>query len=526
MLAYQKFGSGEQPGVDGCSTKGDHLVGHYYVEFEKHFQSEWQEWLTSDSGCAQFLQWQQEHEGLKILDKIKQMNEKADQEVDPKKKQQLLSKVPDLYESFKKAYKDTYFAKTSPLGIECGKMLEEWEAAAEGNTPEESEVYRLWQKMNAWVLDGFWATYSRLGISFDHVDYESQTYSLGKSICEDAVTSGIFHRNATGAVAVSYEKMPSLKLQGEKVLLRSNGTSVYMTQDLGTAVTRWDRHSADKMVYVVADEQREHFRILFELLSLLQPKMQGAFHHLSYGMVNLTTGRMKSREGTVVDADNLLDEVQALAKEATKQKVAKALEKAKAKLALSCHTGVAVDQEEDDDALELSEDEFERRGKCIGLAALKFYILNSPPQSTMLYSPADSIKFEGQTGPYILYCYARTRSILRNASTDGADVLQGGTTCLDALGTTAEEGVVLKCLFPFNDILLQAAKSHNPAKVCHALFDLAQAFNKLFNQKEKHPIVHCTIPELRNARLLMTEAVGVALRKGMALLGIDVLERM
>jgi len=288
-------------------------------------------------------------------------------------------------------------------------------------------------------------------------------------------------------------------------------------------VTRWDRHSADKMVYVVADEQREHFRILFELLSLLQPKMHGAFHHLSYGMANLTTGRMKSREGTVVDADNLLDEVQELATEASKQKIAKALEKAKAKIARSCD---AENDEEDDDVLELSEEEVRKRGNCIGLAALKFYILNSPPQSTMLYSPSESIKFEGQTGPYILYCYARTRSVLRNSCVDGVALLQGGMSCLDSLGSTAEEGVVLKCFFSFNDSLLQAAKTHNPSKVCHAIFDLAQAFNKLFNQKEKHPIVNCTEPDLRKARLLMTEAVGVALRKGLALLGISVLERM
>jgi arginyl-tRNA synthetase len=494
------------------------------VEFEKHFQNEWQAWLASDCGAAQFLQWQQEQEGRRTLDKIKQMTEKAEKETNPKKKEQLLGKVPDLYESFKKSYKDVYFAKTSPLGTECGKMLEDWEAAAESKAPEESEVYRLWQKMTSWVLDGFWATYSRLGISFDSVDYESQTYSLGKSICEEALASGIFHRNATGAVAVSYEKMPSLKLQGEKILLRSNGTSVYMTQDLGTAMTRWDRHGANKMVYVVADEQKEHFRILFELLSLLQPNMQGAFHHLSYGMVNLTTGRMKSREGTVVDADNLLDEVQELATNSTKGKYAAALEKAKTKAASS---GVeAVGDDDEDDEFDLSEEEIQTRGKCIGLAALKFYILNSPPQSTMLYSPSESIKFEGQTGPYILYCYARTRSVLRNASVDGAAVLQSGMPCLDTLGTTAEETAVLKCLFSFNDSLLQAAKTHNPAKVCHAVFDLAQSFNKLFNQKAKHPIVNCTEPDLRTARLLMTEAVGVALRKGLALLGISVLERM
>merc|ERR1719265_1106855 len=210
--------------------------------------------------------------------------------------------------------------------------------------------------MNAWVLSGFQATYARMGIAFDHIDYESLTYQLGKSICEQALEDGIMHKTDNGAVAISYSKLPSLKMQGEKVLLRPNGTSVYMTQDLGTAFMRWDKFGADRMVYVVADEQRDHFKILFEILALLRPEMKNQFQHVSYGMVNLTTGRMKSREGTVVDADNLMDEMKKLGCMKTREKWP-----------------------------ELSEEEVHKRGETIGLAALKFYILSAPPGNSMLY---------------------------------------------------------------------------------------------------------------------------------------------
>merc|ERR1712137_261077 len=260
-----------------------------------------------------------------------------------------------------------------------------------------------------------------------------------------------------------------------------------------------------------ADEQREHFKILFEVLGLLKPEMKGALQHLSYGMVNLTSGRMKSREGTVVDADNLLDEVQALGIEATRQKLAKAQ---------------SAEKDIDDDTEDVPEDEIIARGNCIGLAALKFYILNSPPDSTMLYSPQQSIKFEGQTGPYILYCYARTRSVLQKSGDDALELLHGDLACLSLLGTTFEEKVLLRLLLSFNGKLASAAENLNPAKVTKAVFDLAQAFNKFFNLKDKHPIVDCADVQLRRARLIMTVTVGCALKKGLQLLGIETLERM
>merc|ERR1712222_246597 len=250
------------------------------------------------------------------------------------------------------------------------------------------------------------------------------------------------------------------------------------------------------MGYVVASEQREHFRILFELLSLLQPKMHGAFHHLSYAMVNLTTGRMKSREGTVVDADNLMDDMRDLAAEATRSKWP-----------------------------ELAEDEVAQRAEKIGLAALKFFILSSPPENTILYDPEASIRFEGKTGPYALYSYARTRSILRKCMTSAEVVVStaGDLSCLTALGT-AEEKALVRCLFSFNSSMHAAAAALDPAKICNSVFALAQAFNTLYKEKGKNPIKDCQDEATKQARLLLAEAVGTSIRSGLALLGIDTLE--
>lgn len=495
MLAYKKWGEKEEP---NAQQKGDHLVGKYYVEFEKHFQREWEAWLSSEDGLGSFQKWQTEKKGMEAKDKIKKKDKKAKLETNPEKRERLWNDVPDLYNEFKKSFKDFYFANISSLGLECNQMLQDWEAAAEGDNPNASDVYQLWQTMNSWVLAGFQKTYDRMGIAFDHIDYESLTYNLGKSICMKGVKDGVMHLTDTGAVAVDYAQLPALKLQGEKVLLRSNGTSVYMTQDLGTAFMRWDKFGAEKMGYVVASEQREHFNTLFELLALLRPETKHKFTHLSYGMVNLTTGRMKSREGTVVDADNLMDELQEMAAQATSAQWP-----------------------------ELSAEEVVKRAEKIGLAALKFFILSSPPENTMLYDPKASIKFEGKTGPYLLYSYARTRSILRKCMTSGQAVADatGDISCLAALGT-AEEKNVIRCLFNFNSSMHAAAIALDPAKICNCLFALAQAFNTFFKEKATNPIKDCQDVITKQARLLLTETVGVALRNGLGLLGIETIESM
>eukprot|EP00746_Dinoflagellata_sp_MGD_P154801 gnl/MRDRNA2_/MRDRNA2_85045_c0_seq3.p1 gnl/MRDRNA2_/MRDRNA2_85045_c0~~gnl/MRDRNA2_/MRDRNA2_85045_c0_seq3.p1 ORF type:complete len:682 (+),score=162.32 gnl/MRDRNA2_/MRDRNA2_85045_c0_seq3:107-2152(+) len=494
MLAYKKFGKNEVPGMMGYN-KGDHLVGHYYVEFEKHFQTEWLEWLASEAGQQQFQEWQTESKGKQIKSKIEKAMKLVEAELNLQKRDKMLETVPNLYEEFKKAYKDTYFGSKSLIGLECNQLLSAWEAAAESESPDKNETYQLWNLMNSWVLDGFWATYSRMGIEFDHVDYESKTYQLGKSICENAFQAGLMHKTSNGALAISYDKMPALKMNGEKVLLRANGTSVYMTQDLGTAFMRWDMFGAEKMVYVVADEQQVHFKTLFEILTLLRPEMKDQLQHLSYGMVNLTTGRMKSREGTVVDADNLMDEMKKLGHAKTQEKWP-----------------------------ELSEEEALERGEKVGLAALKFYILSTPPGNSMLYDPEQSIRFEGNTGPNALYAYARTCGILKKCGTP-AKIEGVAFGCLVRLDTV-EERDVLKCLASLHADLILAAENLDPSKVCHAVSKLSQAFNKFASSKEKHPIKNCLDATLREARLVLTEAVGQALLKGLTLLGIDVLECM
>mmetsp|Transcript_98757 Transcript_98757/g.195793 ORF Transcript_98757/g.195793 Transcript_98757/m.195793 type:complete len:487 (+) Transcript_98757:607-2067(+) len=474
MLAYKKWGKGEVPNSD---QKGDHLVGHYYVEFEKHFQDEWKTWLLSQEGTASFEKWQTEKKGLEVKNKIQKKQEKAQKETNLEKKDKLLKDVPCLFQEFKNAFKDHYFGNLSPLGLECGKMLEDWEAAAESDAPDTSDTYQLWKTMNAWVLSGFQTTYARMGIEFDHVDYESLTYQLGKTICLQALQDGIMHKTESGAVAIDYAQLPALKLQGDKVLLRGNGTSVYMTQDLGTAFMRWDRFGAEQTGYVVASEQREHFKTLFELLALLRPETKNKFTHLSYGMVNLTTGRMKSREGTVVDADNLMDDMRDLAAEATRSKWP-----------------------------ELAEDEVAQRAEKIGLAALKFFILSSPPENTILYDPEASIRFEGKTGPYALYSYARTRSILRKCMTSAEEVVSsaGDLSCLTALGTT-EEKVLVRCLFNFSSSMHAAAAALDPAKICNSVFALAQAFNTFYKEKGK--------TQLRIARMRLPGRHGCSSRR-------------
>jgi arginyl-tRNA synthetase len=501
MMAYQEHGACEVP-----TKKGDHFVGDYYVKFEMDFQKEWKSWLGSDSAKEHFEVWKTSKKGLDTVQKIAKGQAKADKESNPEAKEKLMKEIPDLFESFATSFKDYYFGNISPIGLECNKMLEAWETAAESVEPLSDETYKLWKQMNQWVVDGFWQTYTRMGIQFDHVDYESLTYQLGKSICETALQNGVMHKNATGAVAIGFDKLPALKRKpdDEKVLLRAKGTSVYMTQDLGTAFMRWDKFNAERMVYVVAEEQREHFQVLFELLALLHPEMKDHFKHLSYGMVNLPEGRMKSREGTVVDADDLMDEMSNLAASKTRAKWPS-----------------------------LSEEDTKDRAEKIGLAALKFFILSARPESTMVYDPSKSIKFEGKTGPHALYQYVRTRSILRKAGTTGDAVVKTAGSSMQCLGCLCqpEERAIVRCLATFNSAMISAAKDLDTAKVCNAVYALLQTFNIFFNSKDEHdthifPIVDCPDPVLKQARLLLVEAVGVAIRNGLALLGIETIEHM
>ncbi len=483
MLAYQKLGQGETPQSSGI--KGDHLVGHYYVRFETAFREEYGAWLETPAARARFERWQHEAAGKKARNRRSKLLAKAEKQIDAARRQKLLAALPELWDSFKSGFKDGYFNELSALGGEARAMLLAWEKG-------DPEVRQLWETMNGWVFDGFDQTYARLGISFDHIDKESQTYLLGKSLVDEGLERGIFSKLDNGAVGCELEK---IGLKGTKVLLRADGTSVYMTQDLGTAVSRYEKFGAERMVYVVADEQNYHFQVLFGILALLRAELKGACKHLSYGMVNLPSGKMKSREGTVVDADDLLDELQGLAADKTRERWP-----------------------------ELPPEQSEARARTIGLAALKYFILSVSPSTTMLFDPAKSIEFTGDTGPYLLYAYARTRSIFEKAELDFA-ALDFEPEVLAGLGD-AEERALLASLYNFPAELRRAADELDPSRVAAATYAVARSFSAFYYDRDKHDIVGCTDPGLRRARLQLTKAVGVAVRRGLELLGIPVLERM
>ncbi len=443
MLAYQRFGEGATPASTG--RKGDFFVGDYYVLFDKKLREALEAWKA-------------EHPG-----------EEMDAEV--------------------------FFNKHAELGAATQEMLRMWEAG-------DADTRALWQQMNQWVYEGFDATYARLGIRFDWVDYESDTYILGKDVVDKGLSMGIFERRDDGAVVCDLAKMG---LEGKKVLLRSDGTSVYITQDLGTAMRRFEAHDPQRMIYVVADEQNYHFQVLFGLLELLEGGKGQRCHHLSYGMVDLPHGRMKSREGTVVDADNLMDELQAMALERLQEQVQKERERA---------------EERGESFVVPSDEELLERAEKIGQSGLKFFILRFGPQTRIRFNPEESIAPEGETGPYALYSYARINSILKKNY--DIEALPSGDV-LGALGTPLE-GALIKTLIQFPRAVLEAAEQLNPSRLAQYLFHLAQAFSSFYNDHD-HNIVKSPEPQ-RAARLALCKAFQKVLRAGLALLGIDVVEQM
>jgi arginyl-tRNA synthetase len=461
MLAYDKWGGRETP--ESAGVKGDHLVGKYYVMFNVRLQDEYQQWQQTDEAEELFQEWCHERE-QKTADEFS--NEQ-------------------LHEIFFGQFADTYFNEYSELGAEARKMLRDWEAGDE-------DVVELWETMNQWVFDGFDETYERLGVEFDKVYYESDTYRLGKDIVEEGLDKGVFHRLDDGAVACDLEQ---IGMDGEKILLRSDGTSVYMTQDLGTAVERFEDFDMDQMVYVVGNEQDYHFQVLFGILGLLRPDLEGRLHHLSYGMVELPEGKMKSREGKVVDADDLMDEMLSLADEAVRERY--------------------------DD---LSEDDIEERSRAIGMGALKYFILDFNPRSTVNFDPAKSIEFQGRTGPYCMYSYARTQSLAERfggwPELDDA----GRRVALEALGTDLEMGIVRE-LQEWPSICNRAARDLDPSKITEHLFKLCKSFSTLYND-EDHRIKDIDDEDRRNGLLLLSRAVGRTLETGLELIGVETLDEM
>lgn len=463
MLAYKKWGEGETPESSGM--KGDHLVGKYYVMFDRAFSDEYSDWQKSQPATARFEQWRAERKP-----------EDTDGKTDAQLRREFFS-----------FYKDDYFNNHSAIGAEAREMLRDWEAG-------HADTVELWHTMNTWVFAGFDETYESLGVRFDRVYRESETYLLGKDIVLRGLEDGKFKKLADGAVVADLE---ALGLQGEKVLLRSDGTSVYMTQDLGTAIARFDEYELDHMVYVVGDEQNYHFQVLFKILDLLRPGLEERLSHLSYGMVLLPEGKMKSREGKVVDADDLIAEMIALAEVEVRARYEEA---------------------------GLSEDAMKHRARVIGLAALKYYVLDFNPRTTVHFDPQKSIDFQGRTGPYLLYSYARIQSIAREAGGFPGLSEADRSAALQALGTDLEMAVVRE-LQDWPRMVALSARLLDPSKSTEQLFRISKAFATMYNDRERHKIIEVESPR-KEGLLLLAKAVGETLRTGLSLLGIETLDEM
>ncbi|MBK8517510.1 MAG: arginine--tRNA ligase [Saprospiraceae bacterium] len=444
MLAWKKFGKGQTPASSGI--KGDHFVGDFYVMFEKAFQEEYAVFQNSDSG-------------LKFYESNKEGNgDKA---------------------SFFSDYKNRYFNENSQLGTEAKQMLLDWESGS-------PEIMALWKQMNQWVYEGFDITYQALGVSFDTLYYESETYLLGKKAVDEGLDKGVFYRLDDGSVWVDLEDAGMDK----KIVLRSDGTAVYMTQDIGTAQQRYNDYGIDKMVYTVADEQDYHFKVLFEILKRLKEPFADGLFHLSYGMIDLPTGKMKSREGTVVDADDLIAEVIQEARD------------------MSSERGeIAV----------LSNEKQEEILKQIGLAALKFFIIKVQPQKRMIFDPKESVDMQGQTGPYIQNAFVRIQSIKRKAADLQTDDYKNYTEIHE------QEKSLIKQLVNFPEVVRLAGETYEPSSIANYAYVLAKEFHRFYHDIR---ILNAETEEAKAFRVNLSNEVGQVLYKSFNLLGIEMPERM
>lgn len=425
MLAWKLFGNGETPETSGM--KGDHLVGKYYVEFDKALKAE-----------------------------VKTLMEQGLTEEDAK--------------------------RNAPLMRKAQEMLLAWEN-------HDPEVYSLWETMNGWVYEGFDATYRRMGVDFDKIYYESQTYLEGKSKVEEGLGKGVFYRREDGSV------WADLRPDGldEKLLLRADGTSVYMTQDIGTAKLRYEDYPINKMVYVVGNEQNYHFQVLALLLDKLGFEWGRELVHFSYGMVELPEGKMKSREGTVVDADDLMKEMMDTARD-TARELGK-LETA-------------------------SDTEVEQIAAMVGLGALKYFILKVDPRKNMTFNPTESIDFNGNTGPFIQYTHARIQSVLRKAQEASLALPKEVDP---SLVLAEKEKYMIQLLSAYPGVVLQAGEEFSPAIIANYIYELVKEYNQFYHD---FSILKEENETLRGFRLTLSAAVAKVIKSGMALLGIDVPDRM
>lgn len=424
MLAWKKFGNGETPASSGM--KGDHLVGKYYVEFDKAYKKEVQDLVNNGMG-----------------------KEEAE--------------------------------KKAPMMLEIQEMLLKWEAG-------DKETIELWKMMNSWVYDGFKVSYEKLGVEFNKTYYESNTYLLGKEVIREGLEKGVFYRKENNSVAID---LTADKLD-EKIVLRSDGTSVYITQDLGTAIERFKEYPrTSQMIYTVGNEQDYHFKVLFKILEKLGYSWAKECYHLSYGMVELPEGKMKSREGTVVDADDLMDAMVETAREVTEG------------------SGKIDD---------FSTEEKEKLFNTIGMGALKYFILKVDPKKKMLFDPKESIDLHGNTGPFIQYAHARIKSILRDYQKDTAAIVIS-----DNMHLHEKERELIKLQYDFPKVLEEAAKSYNPSEVANYIYELAKLFNQFYNE---HSVLKEENQAVKEFRVKLIETTARIIKNGMLSLGIEVPERM
>lgn len=424
MLAWQKFGKGETP--DSAGLKGDHLVGKYYVLFDKVYKEQ--------------------------IEALKAQGQTEDEA-----------------------------KKNAPIILEAQQMLLKWEA-------DEAEVIALWKTMNAWVYAGFETTYKQLGVEFEQYYYESETYLLGKDIVEEGLRKGVFFKKEDNSVWID------LTADGldEKLVRRGDGTSVYITQDLGTAQLKYNGFQMDKSIYVVGNEQDYHFKVLFIILHKLGKEWAKGLYHLSYGMVDLPSGKMKSREGTVVDADELIAEMDQTAREQTE----------------------ALGKISDFSAAEKA-----KLFHMIGMGALKYFLLKVEPKKRLLFDPNESIDFQGNTGPFIQYTHARICSVLMKAEFNITD----SQRVPDISIISAFERDLILLLNAFCETIAQAARDYSPAVIANYVYELAKVYNKFYHEEN---ILKAEDPAIRSFRLQLSSITAHVIRKGMSMLGIDVPERM
>ena len=425
MLAWQKYGEGETPESSG--KKGDHLIGDYYVAFDKHYKAE-------------------------------------------------------LNELMEKGMSKEEAENASPLMAEAREMLVKWEAG-------DPEVRALWEKMNNWVYQGFDETYKRLGVDFDKIYYESETYLVGKETVLNGLEEGKFYRREDNSVWADLTK----EGLDEKLLLRSDGTSVYMTQDIGTAQLRFRDYPIDKMVYVVGNEQNYHFQVLSLLLDRIGFSWGKGLVHFSYGMVELPEGKMKSREGTVVDADDLMDEMINTARETSEELGGK--------------------------LNDLTAEEKAEINRIIGLGALKYFMLKVDARKNMLFNPKESIDFNGNTGPFIQYTYARTRSIERKATEAGIAI----ENAAKPQSISEKECSIIKMMNEFPAVVRQAGTDYSPSGIANYAYELAKEYNQFYHD---FSILREEDEAAKTFRVLLTRNVGKVIKTAMNLLGIEVPERM